>query len=114
MKHYEVILMLHPDQSEQATAIIGRYIEMIKAKGGQIHRQEDWGRKSLAYPINKLHKAHYALLNIELNPSDLTELTEGLRFNDFVLRYLITNMNEAVTTPSVMLEPRKVNEHQDN
>jgi small subunit ribosomal protein S6 len=114
MKHYELVLMLHPDQSEQASAIVGRYIDMIKAKGGIIHRQEDWGRKSLAYPINKLHKAHYALLNIEFSPADLKELTDGLRFNDFVLRYLITNMDEAVTTPSVMMEPRKVNEHQDN
>lgn len=114
MKHYEVVLMIHPDQSEQAPTLVGRYVDMITGKGGKIHRQEDWGRKSLAYPIKKLHKAHYVLLNVEMSPSDLKELTDGLRYNDFVLRYLVLNMEEAVTQASVMLEPSyKSSEHQD-
>lgn len=114
MKHYEVVLMLHPDQSEQVPALVGRYVDMIKSHGGKIHRQEDWGRKSLAYPIKNLHKAHYVLLNVEMKPAQLKELTDGLRYNDFVLRYLVLNMKEAVSTPSVMLEPSyKSSEHQD-
>ena len=108
MKHYEIVLMLHPDQSEQVPAMITRYTDNITSKGGKIHRQEDWGRKSLAYPINKLHKAHYVLINVEMNPTDLKDFTEALRFNDFVLRYLVLNQKEAITGPSLMIEPRKV------
>lgn len=113
MKHYEVVLMLHPDQSEQVPAMVARYTDNIKAKGGRIHRQEDWGRKSLAYPINKLHKAHYVLLNLEMNTADLKEFTDALRFNDFVLRYFVLNMKEAVTEPSVMVQPPKAYEAQE-
>lgn len=113
MKHYEVVLMLHPDQSEQVPALIARYTESIQSKGGKIHRQEDWGRKSLAYPIKKLHKAHYVLLNVEMSPLDLKEWTDALRFNDFVMRYLVLNQSEAITGPSLMIQPRKVNENQD-
>lgn len=108
MNHYEVVLMVHPDQSEQVANIVGRYIEMIKANGGKINRQEDWGRKSLAYPINNLHKAHYILLNAEIDSAaHLKELTDAMRYNDFVLRYLVLKTKDAVTEPSVMLQPRK-------
>ncbi len=107
MNHYEVIIMVHPDQSEQVKTIVGRYVDMIKAKGGKIHREEDWGRKSLAYPINNLHKAHYFLLNIELDQKDLPELTDSLRYNDFVLRYLVIKMKKAVNEPSAMMQPKK-------
>lgn len=112
MNHYEIVLMVHPDQSEQVANIVGRYVDMIKAKGGKIHRQEDWGRKSLAYPINKLHKAHYVLLNVELNISELKDLTDALRYNDFILRYLVIKEKGAVTEPSIMVQPRKVSESQ--
>jgi small subunit ribosomal protein S6 len=108
MNHYEIVLMVHPDQSEQVSTIVGRYVDLIKAKGGVIHRQEDWGRKSLSYPINKLHKAHYILLNIELNVKDLQELTDAFRYNDFVLRYFVLSMKGAQTEPSIMMQPRKV------
>ncbi len=110
MSHYEVVLMVHPDQSEQVSTIVGRYVDMIKAKGGKIDRQEDWGRKSLSYPINKLHKAHYVLLNIELGVKHLKELNDALRYNDFVLRYLILKTPGAITEPSAMMQPRKVYE----
>ncbi len=108
MNHYEVVLMVHPDQSEQVKTIVGRYVDMIKAKGGKINREEDWGRKSLSYPINNLHKAHYVLLNVEMDQKDLPELTDSMRYNDFVLRYLVIKMAEAITAPSIMMEPRKV------
>lgn len=112
MNHYEIVLMVHPDQSEQVASIAVRYADMIKAKGGKIHRQEDWGRKSLAYPINNLHKAHYVLLNVELAATELKELTEVLRYNDFILRYLVLKTKGPVTEPSPMLQPRKVSESQ--
>ncbi len=107
MNHYELVLMVHPDQSEQVTALVGRYVDMIKSKGGNISRQEDWGRKSLAYPIKKLHKAHYVLLNIELGVEHLKELTDALRYNDFILRYLVLKLNQAETEASAMMQPRK-------
>jgi len=107
MNHYEIVIMVHPDQSEQVATIVGRYTDMIKAAGGQIHRQEDWGRKSLAYPIRNLHKAHYTLLNVEFDSKILPELNDSLRYNDFVLRYLIIKMKDAVNEPSVMMQPKK-------
>ena len=107
MNHYELVIMIHPDQSEQAVEMVKRYQEMITQKGGKIHRHEDWGRRSLAYGINNLHKAHFVLMNIELNPVDLKELTNALRYNDFVLRYLVIRMKTALTEPSVMMQPRK-------
>lgn len=108
MNHYEIVLMVHPDQSEQVANIVGRYTDMIKANGGTIHRQEDWGRKSLAYPIKNLHKAHYVLLNAEIDSAEhLKELTDAMRYNDFVLRYLVMKTKGALTEPSVMMQPRK-------
>lgn len=89
MRHYEIVFLVHPDQSEQVPAMIERYRAMIEEDGGRIHRLEDWGRRQLAYPINKIHKAHYVLMNIECNRPILTELENAFRFNDAVLRNLI-------------------------
>jgi small subunit ribosomal protein S6 len=103
--------MIHPDQSEAAANMVNRYKEMITKGGGKIHRHEDWGRKTLAYGINNLHKAHFVLLNFELNPKELKELTDALRYNDSVLRHMIINTETAITAPSVMMQPRKSIEH---
>jgi len=106
MKHYEIVFLVHPDQSEQVPAMIERYKAMISAGNGNIHRLEDWGRRQLAYPINKIHKAHYVLLNIECDTETLNELTNAFRFNDAVLRNLVTSRKQAVTEPSPMLKAR--------
>ena len=100
MRHYEVVFLVHPDQSEQVPAMIERYRSNLEAKGGTIHRLEDWGRRQLAYPINKLHKAHYVLMNIECDGEALAELESAFRFNDAVLRNLIIKTKAAVTDPS--------------
>lgn len=100
MRHYEIVFLVHPDQSEQVRAMIDRYRGMIESGGGTIHRLEDWGRRQLAYPINKVHKAHYVLLNIECNAQTLTELTSAFRFNDAVIRNLVIKRDEAITEPS--------------
>lgn len=97
MRHYEVVFLVHPDQSEQVPAMIERYRGMIETDGGKIHRLEDWGRRQLAYPIERLLKAHYVLLNIECSAAALKELQDAFRFNDAVLRHLIVQMKEAVT-----------------
>ena len=89
MRHYEIVFLVHPDQSEQVPAMIDRYKEMITGNEGKIHRLEDWGRRLLAYPINKIHKAHYVLMNIECNADSLKELTEAFRYNDAVIRNLV-------------------------
>ena len=102
MRHYEVVFLVHPDQSEQVPAMIERYKSLIEAGEGKIHRLEDWGRRQLAYPIANLVKAHYVLLNIECDQNTLTELTGAFRFSDAVLRHLVVNMDEAVTEPSPM------------
>jgi len=102
MRHYEVVFLVHPDQSEQVPAMIERYKGMISAGGGQIHRLEDWGRRQLAYPLAKVHKAHYVLMNIETDQKTLDELTGAFRFSDAVLRHLVVNMDSAVTDPSPM------------
>ena len=102
MRHYEIILLIHPDQSEQVPAMLERYKGMITQGGGTIHRLEDWGRRQLAYPINKIHKAHYLLLNVETDQKTLGELTGAFRFSDAVLRHLVVKMDEAVTEPSPM------------
>ena len=102
MRHYEIVFLVHPDQSEQVPAMLERYQGMIDAGGGHAHRLEDWGRRQLAYPINKVHKAHYLLLNVECNKESLDEITDAFRFNDAVLRYLVINRKEAVTEPSPM------------
>lgn len=100
MRHYEIVLLVHPDQSEQAPAMLKRYKTVIKESGGEVHRLEDWGRRQLAYPIRKLHKAHYILLNIECNNTVLDELTTAFRYNDAIIRYLVLNRDSAITEPS--------------
>jgi small subunit ribosomal protein S6 len=102
MRHYEIVFLVHPDQSSQVPAMIDRYRPMIEAGGGKIHRLEDWGRRQLAYPINKIHKAHYVLMNIECEKGILDELTSAFRFNDAVIRNLVLVRNDAVTEPSLL------------
>ena len=102
MRHYEVIFLVHPDQSEQVPAMIDRYKAIVTDNGGAIHRLEDWGRRQLAYPIQKIHKAHYVLLNIECDKAALEELQSAFRFNDAVIRDLIINKDEAETEVSVI------------
>ena len=102
MRHYEIVFLVHPDQSEQVPAMIERYKGMIAAGEGRVHRLEDWGRRQLTYPIAKVHKAHYVLMNIECDQKTLNDLTGAFRFSDAVLRHLVVNMDEAVTEPSPM------------
>jgi small subunit ribosomal protein S6 len=102
MRHYEIVFLVHPDQSEQVPAMLERYKGMIGAGGGTIHRLEDWGRRQLAYPIAKVHKAHYVLMNIESDKKTLDELTGAFRFSDAVLRHLVTKVDTAMTEPSPM------------
>ncbi len=104
MRHYEIILLIHPDQSEQVPAMLERYKGLITAAGGKLHRVEDWGRRQLAYMIQKLAKAHYLCLNIECSAETLTELETGFRFNDAVLRHLTVAMDKAETNPSIMMK----------
>ena len=106
MRHYEVVFLVHPDQSEQVAAMVERYRAMIESGGGRIHRLEDWGRRQLAYQINKIHKAHYMLMNIECGLDVLNELTSAFRFNDAVIRNLVMSRNEAVTEPSPLAKSR--------
>jgi len=107
MRHYEIVFIVHPDQSEQVPAMIERYRTMVTGPGGRIHRLEDWGRRQLAYPIQKVHKAHYVLMNLECGAATLTELEHAFKFNDAVLRHLIVAMDEAVVTPSPMMKEEK-------
>ncbi len=102
MRHYEIVFLVHPDQSEQVPAMIERYRGMIEASGGTVHREEDWGRRQLAHPISKVHKAHYVLFNVECEKSGLDELVGAFRFNDAVLRHLVIHRDEAVTEASPM------------
>ena len=104
MRHYEVVFLVHPDQSEQVPEMIERYTQLMNDSGGQIHRLEDWGRRQLAYPINKIHKAHYVLLNIECNGEALEELTTLFRFNDAVIRNLVIKTKAAVTEETFILK----------
>ncbi|WP_111979079.1 30S ribosomal protein S6 [Algibacillus agarilyticus] len=104
MRHYEIVFMVHPDQSEQVPGMIERYSDVINNAGGQIHRLEDWGRRQLAYPIEKLHKAHYVLLNVEAPSEALDELETAFRFNDAVLRNLIVRTKAAVTEASPLVK----------
>ncbi|CAM5200722.1 30S ribosomal protein S6 [Alishewanella longhuensis] len=106
MRHYEIVFMVHPDQSEQVPGMIERYTGAIKEAGGTIHRLEDWGRRQLAYPIQKLHKAHYVLLNVEAPQNVIDELETNFRYNDAVLRNLIMRTNGAVVEPSPMAKVR--------
>lgn len=107
MRHYEVVFLVHPDQSEQVSAMVERYRTMIEGHGGIIHRLEDWGRRQLAYPINKVHKAHYVLMNIEVNGEALEELTSAFRFNDAVLRNLVIKRDKADTEPSPIAQAKE-------
>jgi small subunit ribosomal protein S6 len=102
MRHYEIVFLVHPDQSEQVPAMLERYKSMIAAGEGVIHRLEDWGRRQLTFPITKVHKAHYVLMNIECDAKTLNELTGAFRFSDAVLRHLVIKMDAAVTEPSPM------------
>ena len=104
MRHYEIILLIHPDQSEQVPAMLERYKGMITAGGGKVHRVEDWGRRQLAYQINKLAKAHYLCVNIEADNTVMAELEHAFRFNDAVLRHLTVVKDKAETNPSVMMK----------
>jgi small subunit ribosomal protein S6 len=107
MRHYEIVFIVHPDQSEQVPAMIERYRTLVAGRNGQIHRLEDWGRRQLAYPIQKVHKAHYVLMNIECDGETLAELEHAFKFNDAVLRHLTIKMRKAVTTPSPMMKDEK-------
>ena len=107
MRHYEVVFIVHPDQSEQVPAMVERYRTTITGKNGRIHRLEDWGRRQLAYSIAKVHKAHYVLMNIEVDQETLDELEHAFKFNDAVLRHLIVAMEEAVLAPSPMMREEK-------
>jgi small subunit ribosomal protein S6 len=100
MRHYEIVFLVHPDQSEQVPGMIERYTGLIKDSGGQVHRLEDWGRRHLAYPINKIHKAHYILMNIECGGDVLDELAHNFRFNDAIIRDLVIRQKEAITEES--------------
>ncbi len=117
MRHYEIVFLVHPDQSEQVPAMIERYRASIEADGGKIHRLEDWGRRQLAYPIQKLHKAHYVLMNIECSTAVLEELTSAFRFNDAVIRNMVINRKEPVTETSLLAkrpEERRERPSQDD
>src|SRR5438094_10567159 len=107
MRHYEIVFIVHPDQSEQVPAMVERYKGLIAGRSGTIHRMEDWGRRQLAYPIAKVHKAHYVLMNIECDAATLDELEHAFKFNDAVLRHLIVAVREPVVTPSPMMKVEK-------
>jgi len=107
MRHYEIVFIVHPDQSEQVPAMIEKYREQVTSGSGIIHRLEDWGRRQLAYPIQKIHKAHYVLMNVECNQDVLKELELGFKFNDAVLRHLTVSMDKAIAEPSIMMKEEK-------
>ena len=107
MRHYEIVFIVHPDQSDQVPAMVERYKTLVTGRTGAIHRLEDWGRRQLAYPIQKVHKAHYVLMNIECDGETLSELENAFKFNDAVLRHLTVKMDKAETTPSPMMKEEK-------
>jgi small subunit ribosomal protein S6 len=107
MRHYEIVVIVHPDQSEQVPAMVERYQAMVTSRSGRIHRLEDWGRRQLTYPIQKVHKAHYVLMNVECDQEALDEMIHSFKFSDAVLRHLVVSMSEAVTTPSPMMREEK-------
>ena len=107
MRHYEIVFIVHPDQSEQVPAMVERYKGVIAARNGIVHRLEDWGRRQLTYPLQKVHKAHYVLMNIECDQETVDELNNSFKFSDAVLRHLIVKMTKAVTTPSPMMKEEK-------
>ena len=104
MRHYEIVFLVHPDQSEQVPAMVERYQGMVTGSGGAVHRTEDWGRRQLAHPINKIHKAHYVLMNVECGADALEELESAFRFNDAILRYMTIRRDEAVTAASPLVK----------
>ena len=110
MRHYEIVFMVHPDQSEQVPAMIERYTNTITEDGGQVHRLEDWGRRHLAYPINKIHKAHYVLMNVECSQAAMDEMTHNFRFNDAIIRDMILRRDGADTD----LSPMKASESRED
>jgi len=114
MRHYEIVFMVHPDQSEQVPAMIERYRALIEEEGGQIHRLEDWGRRQLAYPINKIHKAHYVLMNVECGQIVLEEIQRAFRFNDAVIRNLIIQRDGPDTEPSPLIKSRDERPERDD
>ena len=107
MRHYEICFIVHPDQSEQVPQMVERYKGVIAQRSGQVHRLEDWGRRQLAYPLAKVHKAHYVLMNIECDAETLAELEHSFKFSDAVLRHLVVRMPKAVTAPSPMMKEEK-------
>ena len=107
MRHYEIVFIVHPDQSEQVPAMVDRYKAIVATRNGHIHRLEDWGRRQMAYPIQKVHKAHYVLMNIECDGETLAEMEHAFKFNDAVLRHLTVKMKHAVTAPSPMMKEEK-------
>jgi len=106
MRHYEIVFLVHPDQSEQVPAMVDRYKALVESNGGKIHRLEDWGRRQLAYPINKIHKAHYVLMNIECDQDVRDEIETAFRFNDAVIRNLILKRDEAITDMSILAKSK--------
>lgn len=113
MRHYEVVVMVHPDQSEQVPAMIERYRSMVESDGGKVHRAEDWGRRQLAYPVAKLHKAHYFLMNVECSDTVLAELESAFRFNDAVIRKLVVRRNQAETEQSPLFKTQDEERRQE-
>lgn len=114
MRHYEIVFLVHPDQSEQVQSMLERYRSLIEEKGGRVHRSEDWGRLQLAYTIAKLHKAHYVMINIECDSATLEELEGIFRFNDAILRHLVVRKDEAETEPSVMMKRKEQKDERDS
>ncbi|HEV2614457.1 MAG TPA: 30S ribosomal protein S6 [Gammaproteobacteria bacterium] len=109
MRHYEIVFMVHPDRSEQVNAMVERYKGMISQSKGKIHRFEDWGRRQLAYPINKVHKAHYILMNIECDSKTLEDIKENFKFNDAIIRNLVLRCDRAITEPSPLVKSKEEN-----
>lgn len=113
MRHYEITYLVHPDQSEQVTAMADRYKSVVEQGGGTVHRYEDWGRRQLAYPINKIHKAHYIMMNVEVNQETLDEIENLFRFNDAIIRNLVLKMKSAETEPSIMMKEVEAERQRD-
>jgi len=114
VRHYEIVFLVHPDQSEQVSSMLERYRSLVESRGGQVHRSEDWGRLQLAYTIEKLHKAHYLLMNLECDAETLAELEGIFRFNDAILRHLVVRRSEAVTEPSIMLKRKEEKDERES
>ncbi len=113
MRHYEIVYLVHPDQSEQVSAMADRYKGVIEQGGGAVHRYEDWGRRQLAYPINKIHKAHYVMMNVEVNQETLDEIENLFRFNDAIIRNLVLKTKGAETEPSIMMKEVEAERQRD-